>query len=260
MSALIKWKGEANCPEHGAYKFEAQRIGRYTIGQVCPSCLERGQTMGHQKNIEIETAQRRLDFVQRKKIAGMPEAFLECTLETYMPTNDQADEMLGVVKRYAENFKAILTTRPVPGLVFVGVPGTGKTHIACGMMEHLMQQGYSAAYLACPHFLLAARESQLMRSHEKTSLLIERFKQPHFLVLDEFGTHTTQDVDYQILFSVIDGRYQRNLPTLMVTNLNHAELQKKVDERFLERIRGINGPILKFDWPTHRRPNAHVRA
>lgn len=260
MSGIIKWKGEATCPEHGAYTYEARRIGKHTIGQICPSCLLRGQQIGHELNEKIEAEQRRREFTQRMQIAGVPEAFLECTLDSYNPTSDQADKMLAIVQGYADSFNEVLKARPVPGLVFVGVPGTGKTHIACAMIAKLMAQGYSAAYLACPHFLLAARESQLMRSHEKTSLLIDRFKQPHFLVLDEFGTHTTQDVDYQILFSVIDGRYQRNLPTLMVTNLRHEDLKKTVDERFLERIIGINGPILKFDWPTHRRPNAHVRA
>lgn len=259
-SAIHRFTGIDTCPEHGPYEFTARQIGMTVVGRVCPKCLTQSQALAKAQNDRIEAEVQDRGWRKRLQAAGIPEKFMSATFDSYHPTNQQAEKMLHVVRRYVNDFDSILKMPQAPGVVLVGVPGTGKTHIGCAMVELLLRQGHSATYLACPQFLLHARESHFSRTEERTSALIDRYTRSEFLVIDEFGTHTTQDVDYQILFSMIDGRYMRNLPTLLATNLTAKQLEDTVDDRFLERVRGLHGPLLSFDWPTHRRPNADVRA
>lgn len=254
MSAMRRFTGTDVCAEHGQYTFNAIQVGANTVGRGCPECLRHSQEKAEAANAVTDAAWRQKEWAKRLTNAGMPDAFHEARISTYKPTNASASKMLEIVTRYVTFFDGILKERPVSGLVLVGVPGAGKTHIACGVMHGLMESGHSAAYLACPEFLLRAREANFGRSHERLSTLLDRYTRPQFLVVDEFGTHTTNDADYQILFSLIDGRYQRNLPTLLATNMEFDKLKETVDTRLMERIRGVRGPTLAFDWPTHRRP------
>lgn len=259
MSVMHKVQGQDRCAEHGLYTYSALQVGKSIVGKSCPQCLLRSQLQSVIDNEQIELTQKQIDWTKRLTRAGVPPAFLSTTLDNYMPTTSLADSMLNNVKAYTRHFNDVLAEKPVSGIVFTGVPGTGKTHIACGMISQLLANGHSGAYMACPHFLLEAKEAQFSRTNERTSRVIERYVDPEFVVMDEFGTHTLKDIDYQLLFTVLDGRYQRNLPTLLVTNLTIGELSKTVDPRFMERVRGARGPSYSFDWPTHRRPNAGVR-
>lgn len=266
MSALRRFNGQGHCGTHGAYEYTATQVGSSVLGRLCPQCMALNHARAEAKNAASDAARQDREWQQRLRAAGIPDLFLGATLDSYLPTNTKADRMLKFANDYTGNFGGVLAARLVSGVVFVGVPGAGKTHIACGMVSKLLRMRHSAAYLSCPQFLLAAKEALYGRSEERATTLIDRYVRPQFLVLDEFGTHTTQDADYQMLFSVVDGRYQRNLPTMLVTNLTLVELSGTltqtgiVDQRFMERIRGEKGAQIAFDWPTHRRSNAHVRA
>lgn len=259
MSVMQRFSGTGVCDTHGPYEYEARQVGKIVLGRACPKCLRASHLQAEARNRELDAqAQQRL-WHKRLQDAGIPAAFLGATLDTFTPGNERARQMLTVVRLYAENFKIVLKQRPPSGTVCVGVPGTGKTHVACGLVQDLMRQGYCAAYLSCNEFLLQVKEAQYGRSADRVSVLLQRYMTPHFLAADEFGLHTTNDYDYQVLFTLIDGRYKRNLPTMLASNMTPEELKKTADPRLMERVLGPYGSTLAFDWPTHRREGAQSR-
>lgn len=255
MRSVAHFKGTDNCPQHGAYEFEGRRVGAIVLGNWCPQCRQSVQQQSEAINEAKDRAASAAAWESRQRIAGIPDAFFGADLDNYLPPTEGAKAMISIVRGYVKNFKTVLARKPrANGIVFSGAPGTGKTHVACAMVKEVIRAGHSGAYLSAPQFLLQARESQSFRSEEKTTSLLKRLSTPQLLVIDEFGTHTEQDIDYQVLFSLVDARYQNCLPTLLSTNLSAEALRNHVGDRFLERVHGPTEITLAFDWNSYRRP------
>lgn len=265
MSKLETISGSGDCKRHGPYSYNAYRVGKTVVGSSCPKCLEEGQLKAQEKNA-IRDAQETVRLrLERLTNAGVPLAFQNCNLNSYENVNERSVKTTETIRTYLRNFKKVLQTRPAPGMVFTGVPGTGKTHLACAMIDQLLATGYSAMYCSAPQLLTAMEDARFGRHDLSATALIMKHAKPSLLVIDEFGAHSSREADYQSLFSIVDARYQSNLPTLLITNLQYNKsdtagktgasgpLQEVIDDRLIERIKGSGGPLFAFDWPSHRR-------
>lgn len=252
MSEFLKIDGTDVCDRHGSYRYTAHKVGGNIIGQVCPECMKEGQAKANRSMLEFEAQSKLIERIARLEKAGVPPLFLNSRFDNYQPVNDAAAKNARIIQSYGGAFDHILAGSLVKGLILTGVSGTGKTHLSCALIDLLMQNGYSAMYASTPTLLWQLRDASMGRYETSLSHLLGKYTTPHLLVLDEYGVNTTNDKDYQLLYSVIDARYQRNLPTLLATNIPQATLELELDARFLERIRGNGGPVLGFNWSTYR--------
>lgn len=252
MSAMQKFQGEGLCDKHGKFHFTAYRVGANVVGKVCPECLHDGQMRAMRSNEADEEAHRIEQRSINMKRAGVLPLFLQARFDNYKPNNQAAVKNLKIMSAYATAFDHVLSQPLCKGLILTGLTGTGKTHLACATMDALMETGYSAIYASTPTLLIQLRDASMGRYETSLSNLIAMYSTPHLLVLDEYGINTTTDKDYQLLYSLIDARYQKNLPTILITNVSQENLEKELDARFLERIRGANGPVLGFNWESYR--------
>lgn len=252
MSKTEKYSGQGNCAEHGTFHFNGHRVGPIVVGASCPECLHSRQVVA-KAQLEVEGEQnaiskRRAALVQ----SGVPSTFLDSTFQNYS-CDDVSRKNLNYIRAYAKGFKLALEKRPSTGMVLLGISGTGKTHLACALIRQLHEDGYTARYTRIPDLLIKLNEATYGRAEMSASRIIDSLSRHHLLVLDEYGAHTLKDESYQALFSVLEARYQKNLPTILITNLTENELKLELDARFLERILGnTSGVMLSFNWGTHR--------
>jgi len=244
--------GAGSCEKHGPYTYNAYKVGKIVIGSSCPVCLRDRQTVAQ---CELDQDAREGEIQRRRNVlvrSGIPPTFLDSTFENYV-VNDLSRKNLNYVRAYAKGFNLALARRPSTGLVLLGASGTGKTHLACALIRQLRDDGYTARYVRIPDLLIKLNEATFGRAEMPASRIIDALSKNHLLVMDEYGAHTLKDESYQALFSIIEARYQKNLPTMLITNLTEAELQRELDPRFLERILGnSSGVMLSFNWSTHR--------
>lgn len=73
--------------------------------------------------------------VQAKEQVRIPQRYEHCTLERYQPATFSQARALEDAQRFAGRFP--LVDR---GLLFIGGPGTGKTHLAVGILLELLQR------------------------------------------------------------------------------------------------------------------------
>ena len=80
---------------------------------------------------------------------------------------------------------------------------------------------------------------------------MEKYCYPGLLIIDEIGVQYGTDSERNILFEVINDRYEDMLPTIMISNLPLNELAPLLGERVVDRMLE-GGAVLSFNWPSYR--------
>jgi DNA replication protein DnaC len=104
-------------------------------------------------------------------------------------------------------------------IIFIGEPGTGKTHLATAL-------GYCAALQGrCVKFITASRLTNLLieaKDQRWLSLLTQRFQRYQVLILDELGYLPLAKTDAELLFQILSQRHEK-YPIIITTNLPFSE-------------------------------------
>lgn len=97
-------------------------------------------------------------------------------------------------------------------VLFVGNPGTGKTHLACALGFAACQQGRKVRFYTVTNLVTQLLERREEKSLEKLHKQLERFD---LLILDEWGYVPFSKAGAELLFDVVSRAYERT--SLMVT-------------------------------------------
>jgi len=156
--------------------------------------------------------------------AGIPERYRECRLANFKVTGGSTDvrgqllQARAAAQRYANEF---LTPDGFSrsGLLFIGPPGVGKTHLAVGVLIELVER-YSVRgrFVELNSFFNQMQSTFGAASPESTQAVLAPLMESQLLVLDELGTQQPTPWIRDVLYLVINTRYSRRLPTLFTTN------------------------------------------
>ncbi|EMT5868726.1 ATP-binding protein, partial [Neisseria gonorrhoeae] len=149
---------------------------------------------------------------------------------------------------YAANFADVLQTGR--SMIFSGRRGTGKNHLACGIAREVIAAGKSALVITVGDMLRTVKDSFGGGGGEAGAVGV--FVKPDLLVLDEFGAGSLSETDGRILFSVVNARYERLMPMLVLTNLTAEAFRENTDARIRDRLRDGGGKLIPFDWESYR--------
>ncbi len=124
-----------------------------------------------------------------------------------------------------------------------GAAGTGKTLFAVALVGEILRRNYyqgkclSAKFVTFDDILLEIR-----RSFNKTGIasegdIIDKYRQTDWLILDDFGASKQSDWTYQVLYSIINHRYEHLKPVVITSNFNLIDLAAKMDDdRIISRL------------------------
>lgn len=84
------------------------------------------------------------------------------------------------------------------------------------------------------------------------SEMIDRFVEIDLLVVDEVGVQAKSDNERNILFSVINGRYEEMKPTIILSNETLKEVKEIIGERAFDRLREGGGRAFSLQWDSYR--------
>lgn len=236
----------ATCEKHGQY--EAQRkyidlIEKWFTGG-CPECAaERDAT--EQAEQGRKDAER--DLAARRK-AGIPLRFQGKTLETYDAHHDKQQIALAACRKLVS---AIRSGQPAPNLILIGKPGTGKSHLCCGVVLELYRT-HSVRRVDLPDLIREIRATWNKDSQYSEEYVLEFYGTLDLLIIEEVGTGAGTDDERARIFQVVNRRYESMLPTVIVSNLDMESLKKEIGDRVIDRLREGERSLVVFDWQSHR--------
>jgi DNA replication protein DnaC len=137
-------------------------------------------------------------------------------------------------------------------LVIHGPVGSGKSHLAAAVRNHLTRVlGVPTLFLTTPELLSSLRE-EVGASDERrgTPKALKTACDAPVLILDDLGAERLTPFAEEQLFLLLDARYRRRWPTLVITNLPLKELPPRIGSRLADRVlcRVVLNPAADYRW------------
>ncbi|MEY0287993.1 ATP-binding protein [Providencia rettgeri] len=184
---------------------------------------------------------------------NIPPRFANETFETFKATTQLAKHNLTVCQQYVNTWED--RKNAGEGLIFCGIPGTGKTHLAVSIAREIAEDLQESVFITTAARIIRAFRRTWSGNSEFSELdVLAKYCDPDLLIIDEIGVQYGTDSERNILFEVINDRYEYLLPTILISNLPLNELEEMLGERVVDRLLQ-GGTVLKFNWPTYRRGN-----
>jgi DNA replication protein DnaC len=159
--------------------------------------------------------------------SGIPKRFEKSRLGNYRAVCQEANHVLSAVTLYTSDFKTCLGNGT--SLVLCGRVGTGKTHVACGIANDILRQGFTAKYTTS-YKAINAVKATYRNTDQTEAQVIAEFQRPDLLILDEVGIQFGTDAEKIIMYQIINSRYDEVKPIIIISNLDEEGLLKYIGE------------------------------
>lgn len=205
------------CPSHGEY------VG-FSANSECPNCKAESESQ-HEALLD------RWRTFRRFQSAGLPPRLADKCRTGWRPESATDRSILAALNAYADNISA--NAAEGKGLLLLGGPGLGKSHLLAALVGDAIEAGArDAQYHVWPELIATHRHHQ----NEPDSPIYAAM-QSDFLCLDELGATPPTEWQAAELFRLIDHRYREKLPTVAASNLTASQLPGAIGERAADRLR-----------------------
>ena len=225
---------------------------------TCATCEDTGW-----KTITVDGVSRvtRCECVREKTLerrfrdSRIPPRYQRCTLDTFVTY--QNEELLRAVdsaRRFAQAFPVVQK-----GLMLIGPPGIGKTHIAVSVLRHVIAHtGARGLYYDTRALLRDIRSTYNPVTHTAEMDVIRPVMEAELLVLDDLGAERLTDWVEETMSLIVNTRYNERRPTIFTSNYedlpDEGELNSllvRVGFRLHSRLREMC-EFLEYDGPDFR--------
>ena len=153
--------------------------------------------------------------------AGIPPLYAHASLDNFMLPEDNPlayralSKAMVDVLTYANQFPKA----PKPGLLLMGGPGTGKTHLAVAALRMLIGRGFQGVFFGYQDLLDRIRSSYDAASGASDREAYRTALEAEILLLDDLGAHRVTDWVEDIVTSIVTQRCNHQRALIATTNL-----------------------------------------
>jgi len=219
------------------------------------------------KTIEVDGVERvmRCDCTrekvteQRLRDTRIPPRYQKCSLGNFVTyQNEKLLRAVDYAKRFVDAFPVAKK-----GLMLIGPPGIGKTHIAVSVLREVVRRtGASGLYYDTRALLKDIRNTYNPVTHTAEMDVIRPVMEAELLVLDDLGAERLTDWVEETMSLIVNTRYNERRATIFTSNYEDIpddvnSLLVRVGFRLHSRLREMC-EFLEYDGPDYRNlpPNA----
>ena len=193
-----------------------------TAAEVCPHCAGSGwKTVPGAAEHGVTRCDCQLRARSGSLItsARIPKRYEHCELSNFTADFPGADHSVALAQISASRFVQEFDPRDGKGLLLVGGIGTGKTHLAVGILKELIAVRGSACLFCDYRELLKQIQNSYNDSVKATELQVLRpVFEAEILLLDELGAVKPSEWVWDTVSLILNTRYNDNRTTIITTN------------------------------------------
>lgn len=239
-----------HCPTHGEFVSRAYTL--YDGGRVhwsrCEPCDTERKAAQEAADAARKASEEARRHEERLNRSGIPLRFRSRTLASFVAETEAQRRALGIATEFADQF----AHRYAEGanLIFAGLPGTGKSHLALGIAQAIMPR-WNSVYVTARELVMRLRATWRSDSAISEGDLQQTFCRTHLLIIDEVGVQFGTEAERTQLFGIIDDRYREQRPSILLTNLDASGFRDFIGARAVDRLKEC-GEWVAFDWDSYR--------
>lgn len=161
-----------------------------------------------------------------KKESGVPPRFAECSFFNFECRTEIEKSIFQKVCDFVsqEHNEGVL--------LMTGPKGTGKTHLGTAAVRDTQGR-----YVSMEDLIYKVESSLNFKSPQTEEEVFTAFATVRFLVIDEVGRSLKREKEIEILSYILRKRYDNQLPTIVISNLEKKVLLKNLGEAVVDRLR-----------------------
>lgn len=164
--------------------------------------------------------------------AAIPPLYQAASLDNFLtppdgPSRTAMNQVLNIVRTFAREYPM----SDKPGLLFIGSPGIGKTHLAVAVLRRLLDRGFDGTFFDYQNLLDNIRRGYDPNSGQASREAYQTAMETGVLLLDDLGAHRVTDWVEDTITSIITYRCNNRLPLIATTNLPDPDAGFNLVER-----------------------------
>ncbi len=152
-------------------------------------------------------------------------------------TDPEERELMRDVFEFCKDYADDFSTES-DSLYFHGGVGLGKTHLSLAIANEAIKKGYTVVYNSAQNLLSKIEREKFGRSNEPEGTTEEILFDCDLLIIDDLGVEFSTSFTVTAIYNVINTRLCEGKPTIISSNLDFNEIEKRYEQRLTSRIMG----------------------
>jgi DNA replication protein DnaC len=204
---------------------------------ICPKCGGTGWTIVERNSVSgAEPCDCRFQgrASRMEDRAQIPPLYRNASFSNFQvpgPENPIARRELTTVLLAIKSFVRDFPNDSRPGLLLIGEPGTGKTHLAVSALRAIIEKGFEGLFCDYQNLLDRIRSGYDPASNSSDKEAYRVALDSEVLLLDDLGAHRVTDWVEDTITSVVTWRCNNRKALIATTNLPDSDAGSAVVER-----------------------------